>query len=107
MKSVRGRTASLRLHDAAQPTRRGKPLGVSGAAVFSYVGAAAPADLAAWTFEGNTSRTRVDVLFPTSVPAGATVWFTAYWFNERKQAGPACDAVSANLPGGSVSAIAA
>ena len=27
----------------------------------------------------------------------------AFWFNGRKQSGPACAPISANLPGGSVS----
>ena len=107
VKSAQGRTVKIRLIDVAQPTRLGKPAGVSGASVFSFVGATPPADLANWKFEGNTSRTGVDVLFPTSVASGATVWFTAFWFNPRKQQGPACDPVSANLPGGSVSTIAA
>jgi hypothetical protein len=42
----------------------------------------------------------VDVLFPATVASGATVWLSAFWFNPRKQPGPACDPVSANLPGG-------
>jgi hypothetical protein len=103
VKSVAGRTASLRLIDAATPTRRGMPPGVIAASVFSFVGATAPADLSSWKFEGNTGRTRIDVAFPTTVASGATVWFTAYWFNPRKQGGPVSDPVSANLPGGSVS----
>jgi hypothetical protein len=107
VKSVSGRTAKIRLIDTFNPTRRGKPAGVSGAAVFSFVGASAPAELADWKFEGNTGRTTFNVLFPASVVAGATVWITAFWFNPRKQAGPVADAQSANLPGGSVSLIAA
>jgi hypothetical protein len=103
VKSVSVRTARVRLIDAANPTRRGKPAGVSGAAVFSFVGSEAPPDLTEWTFEGNAGRTTVDVVFPSSVENGATVWITAYWFNPRKQAGPTANPVSANLPGGSVS----
>jgi hypothetical protein len=30
------------------------------------------------------------------------VWLTAFWFNGRKQSGPACAPVGTNLPGGSV-----
>jgi hypothetical protein len=37
------------------------------------------------------------------VKKGAAVWITAFWFNPRKQSGPAAEPVSANLPGGSVS----
>ena len=48
--------------------------------------------------EGSTSRTLVDVDFPITLPAGTRVWFTAYWFNPRLQAGPACNPVGANVP---------
>ena len=103
IKRTEGRTVGIRLIDPTNPTRRGKPPGVFGASVFSYVGATAPADLSAWKFEGSTGRTTVNVEFPSTVAAGATVWLTAFWFNPRKESGPACDPVSANLPGGSVS----
>ena len=103
VKQVFGRTARVRLIDAANPTRRGRPAGTMGASVFSHVGPTPPADLSAWQFEGSTGRTTIDVTFPSSVPAGATVWLTAFWFNPRKESGPPCDPVSANLPGGSVS----
>lgn len=106
IKSAVGRTLTVRLIDIANPTRRGKPAGVSGAAVFSFVGTgtgAPPADLSNWKFEGNTGRTTVGIVFPSSVASGATAWVIAYWFNPRKQAGPASDPISANLPGGSVS----
>ena len=88
------------LHDALNPTRRGKPLGVAGASVFSFVGPTAPAELAAWKFEGNTTRTRVDVLFPADTPPGSKIWVCAFWFNPRAQAGPTSAPVSTNLPGG-------
>ena len=105
--STAGTTVRVRLHDTANPTRRGKPYGVAGAAVFSYVGAAAPVSLSEWKFEGNATRTRLDVLFPAETPPGAKVWLAAYWFNPRLQAGPACNPVGANVPGGGASAMAA
>jgi hypothetical protein len=98
--SVSGNTVKLRLHDSTTPARRGKPAGVSGAAVFSFVGAAAPTDEGAWTFEGNTSKTVIDIVFPGTVAPGAKVWFTAFWFNQRKQEGPASAPVTTNIPGG-------
>lgn len=97
-----GRTASLRLHQA-DSTKRAKPTAVIGAAVFSYVGTSAPAEISAWQWQGNTGKTRTNVTFPASVPAGATVWFTAVWFNNRKETGPMAQPKSTNLPGGSVS----
>jgi hypothetical protein len=100
--STSGRTVKIRMIDPANPTRRGKPLGVAGASVFSYVGAEAPAEVSAWKFEGNTTRTSVDVLFDAATAAGAKVWLTAFWFNPRAQSGPACPPVSTHIPGGSV-----
>lgn len=103
IKSVNAWTVSIRLHDATDSAKRGKPGGVSGASVFSFVGATPPADLGSWQFEGNTGKTTVDVTFPNTIAAGTKVWLTAFWFSPRKQAGPNCTPVSANLSGGSVS----
>ena len=98
--SVVGRMVKIRLHDAANPTRRGRPDGVIGASVYSFVGATPPAELSAWAFVGNTSRTGHDVQFDAQVPAGAVVWLCACWFNAKSQSGPACAPISTNLPGG-------
>lgn len=95
--SVTGRIVRVRLHDSTDASRRGKPAGVAGATVFSFVGAAAPTDPGAWKFEGNTTRTTIDVLFPDSAAAGAVVWVTAFWRNERDLSGPACAPISTNL----------
>lgn len=102
--SVSGWTVNVRLHDSTSGSKRGKPAGVSGASLFSFVGATAPADIASWKFEGNTGRTaKLQVTFDSSNAPGAKVWLTAFWFNNRKQSGPACDPISTNLQGGSVS----
>jgi hypothetical protein len=101
--STTGNTVRIRLHDSPS-TRRGKPAGVTGAAVFSFVGAVAPTDSAAWKFEGNTSRTVLDVTFPGTTAPGARVWFTAFWFNQKKQSSPACAPTGTNIPGGSAMA---
>ena len=101
--SASGVTVKIRLHDSASGSRRGKPVSVSGASVFSFTGALAPADIGAWKFEGNTGRTRLTLTFPTSLAAGTKVWFAAFWFNGSKQSGPLCAPVGTNLPGGSVS----
>jgi hypothetical protein len=101
--SVIGLTVKIKLHDTSSDVRRGRPPGVQGASVFSFVGAASPADIAAWKFEGSTGRTTIDIAFDSSVAAGTKVWLTAFWCNAKLQSGPACAPVSANLPGGSVS----
>ena len=91
--SVDGRLVKVRLSDPANPTRRRMPAGVNGATVLSFVGATAPADLGEYKYEGNTSRTTIEILFPESAVPGTKVWLTALFFNERKQNGPACAAV--------------
>jgi hypothetical protein len=101
--STTGWTVRIRLR-AAGGASRGRLPGTSGASIFSFVGATPPTDISAWKFEGNTGRvTSIDVPFDSSLAAGTTVHFTAFWFNGRKQSGPACAPISANLPGGSVS----
>ena len=97
------RTVTIRLHDINNPTRRGRPDGVAGASVFSAVGTTPPVEIAAWKFEGSTSRTTdISIEFDASVPSGATVWLCAFWFNSKMESGPACAPVSTNLPGGAV-----
>ena len=102
--SVIGRTVKLRLHDSTSGTKRGKPAGVAGASVFSFVGAAAPSDSTLWEFEGNVTRTTFDVVFADSVASGAQVWFTAFWYNPRANKGPGSPAVGTNIQGGAAMA---
>lgn len=99
-----GNTVKLRLFDATDSARRGKPAGVDGASVFSFVGATPPGEVSGWKFEGNTSRAKFDIAFPGDTAPGAKVWFTAFWFNERKQAGPTTTPVGTNIPGGAAMA---
>jgi hypothetical protein len=97
--SVSGNTVKIRLHAEGDSTRRGKPDGVDGASVFSFIGAAPPDTENEWNFEGVASKTSLDIVFPPGTAAGAKVWFTAFWFNSRKQAGPAASPVGTNIPG--------
>lgn len=101
--STTGWTVRIRLLDG-EGGKRGKAPGTAGAAVFSAVGETAPGNIEDWTFQGNVGRvTAIDIPFPTNLAAGTKVWFTSFWFNGRKQSGPASQPISANLPGGSVS----
>jgi hypothetical protein len=102
--STAGNTVRIHLHDSVDTHRRGRPVGVDGAAVFSFVGASAPTEEADWRFEGNTTRTVVEILFPAATPPGSKVWFTAWWFNPRALRGPAASPVGVNLPGGAAMA---
>jgi hypothetical protein len=103
IKSVSAWTVKIKLGDSASSKKRGKPPGVIGASIFSFTGALPPTDMTAWKFEGNAGKTVLDVQFANTLAAGTQVWLTAFWFNGRKQSGPACSPVSTNLQGGSVS----
>jgi hypothetical protein len=105
--SVDGRLVKIRLADPAHPTHKRMPAGVDGATVMSFVGAEAPSDPFDYKYEGSTSKTTVDILFPESVAPGTQVWLTAFFFNERKQNGPACAGVGAIINYGGTMPMAA
>jgi hypothetical protein len=67
---------------------------------YSTLISANPTEQGDWKFEGNVTRTSMDIVFPPATAPGAKVWFTAFWFNPRLQAGPAATPVSTNIPGG-------
>ena len=98
--STFARTISVRLRDQLNPTKRGKPAGVQGATVLYCVAEAAPADPSQWIFAKNTSRTVFEVEVPATVEAGSKVWLTAFWFNARKESGPAATAESTRISDG-------
>lgn len=98
--SARGSEVVIKLKDATGFKKRGKPLGVDGAAVYAHIGETAPVGGTGWDFQGNMTRTKFLVTFDPAITPGTKVWITACWFNPRKQAGPAAAAVSVNLPGG-------
>lgn len=95
------RRVRVRLHNKKTLGRGGKPDGVDGALVFSYVGPNPPAaeDTNLWNFEVNTKKTSFEIEFPSTVPAGSTVWITAFWYNPRGDSGPSTPAVYTLLPG--------
>ncbi len=102
IKNVAGRVVGLRLIDASQPTRRGKPPGVDGATILSFVGETPPENLTDWELQGSTGRMIINCVFPTTVAAFAKVWFTAYYFNPRKESGVACAPISTFLAAGAI-----
>ena len=99
---VSGRLVNLRLRSADFPDRRGMEPGARGANLYSYVGATPPDDSRDYHFEGMTTRTIAQILFPDSVAAGALIWLSARWVSARGQLGPASTPVSFNLQGGAV-----
>jgi hypothetical protein len=95
---------TVKITDPTDPTRRGKPPGVDGIAVFSFIGAVPPNTDTGWHFEGNTTRTTLVVEFPADTAPGSKVWLTAFYFNPRAQSGVAATPVSTFLPGGAAMA---
>ena len=99
-----GNTVKVRLFDLTASARRGKPGGCAGAQIFTFAGPSPATDEAAWTFQGTTGKTRLDITFPSDIAPGARVWITARWFNNRQQTGPAATPVGTNIAGGSAMA---
>jgi hypothetical protein len=95
--NVNGRVATVRLGNQAEPTRRGKPTGVSGATLFYYVGETAPTEPDQWTYLIQTTRTILDVVFPDSIQPWTKVWLSALWYNTKAQTSPASAAVSFSI----------
>ena len=104
VKTVSGTTVRARFHDPANPTRKGKPSGVAGLSVFSHVGPTPPVAESDWKFEGNATRTTLDIVFPADTTPGAQIWLTAFYYNPRMQRGPAATPVTTRLPGGAAMA---
>jgi hypothetical protein len=99
---VSGRIVNLRLHSADFPDRRGMEPGATGANLYSFVGATPPVDSRDYHFEGMTTRTIAQIIFPADVASGALIWLSARWVSARGQLGPASTPVSFNLQGGAV-----
>ncbi|MGI9013706.1 MAG: hypothetical protein ACR2GY_05580 [Phycisphaerales bacterium] len=91
---------TIRLRDFDNPTRRGKPDDVAGASVLTAISPTAPSlnDPSAWTWQGNTTRTKETLGFPTA-QSGDTVWITAMWYNPRAETGPPTLPVGVQIPG--------
>jgi hypothetical protein len=97
--SVDGRVVRAQLSDVAT-SRRARPAGTTGAAVFAYVGPGAPPGTEGWTFRGVYTRPVIEVPFAADVPAGSVVWLTAQWLNPRGQPGPIGSPACVHLGGG-------
>jgi len=97
IESVAGRIVSIHIQDADDTENRGRPFGVIGATVLTYIGEEAPSNPNQWSFYTNTGRTTLDVDFPAETPAGSQVWITAFWFNSRKESGPPAAMQTANI----------
>jgi hypothetical protein len=96
-----GTSVEIRIHDGSES--RGKPAGVAGASVYSFVGPVCPTDPAMFKSEGITTRMQTTIDFDPTLPPGTVVWITACFYSPRGQTGTACQPVSTVLAGGAMS----
>ena len=92
-------SVTIRLRDAANRERRGKPPKVLGACLMTCVGDVPPNTVEDWTFQGNTTKTTETVEFPRTLVPGTKVWVTAAWCNARLLTGPPAAPVGVRLSG--------
>ena len=96
--NVDGRVITLRLSDVLKPLSKAKPAGTAGASLFSFVGEVPPADVQAWTFEGNVTKpSEIPLTVDQSLTPGTKVWLTAFWYSRRAVSGPAANPVSTQI----------
>jgi hypothetical protein len=103
--SCSGRLVSIRVHDATSESR-GMPFGAKSANIYTFVGPEAPTDPRLYHFEGPTTRTKTQILFPDSVASGATIWISAQWVSARGQLSMGSVPISFTLQGGAIPAAA-
>lgn len=85
--NVSFRSVMIRLH-GDEPSRRGRPVDVAGASIFSFVGDTPNDDPKAWRFETSTTKMSATIDFASNVVPGTKVWVAAFWFNSKSEAGP-------------------
>lgn len=103
VESTCGRDMRIRLRDADNWVRRGKPDGAKGATIVYYLGDDLPPtdDPSKWSFGINTSKTHCELtIAERSAREGSRVWISAFWFDHRMQAGNPAIPVSAIVGSG-------
>jgi hypothetical protein len=99
---VDGHLVTLHIGNPNDPSSKSRPKRTAGISIFSYVGEEPSRDAGNFKFEFVTGHVQTNVPFPESVPIGATVYFTASFFNNRKQSGPLSTPIRATLGAGSM-----
>ena len=100
------RTVHVRLRDAENPLRRGKPANVATAMIFVAVGDVAPQSLKAWRQVATASRTTWSFDLPADVLPGTKFYVTACWCTSTQKTSPAAEPVAAYAQYGGVSSAA-
>jgi hypothetical protein len=87
---------TLRLVDETMPDRRGKPVGVRGALVFTKIDGPAPVDPDDAKFAALATRFRAALPLPPG-SNGKTLWVLAQWYNLRGELGPVSAVASTTI----------
>lgn len=91
-------THRIRFRDAATPTRRAKPDGVSGCEIWVKVGGDVPKDESEMRYIGRASRSPFAHDF-AGESAGKTAFYRARWVSTRGETGAWSQTVSATIAG--------
>src|SRR5262249_7368396 len=105
VESVRGRVVNIRVCEAGGINRRRKAFGAHASQIFSYVGGEPPTNGRAYQLECTSTRTSATIVFPNSVPSGATVWLSAQWISARGELSTASTPIQFTLQGGAITAM--
>lgn len=97
---VDGAVVTLKVADPADPAGKRLPAHVSGIAIFSHAGENPPANTSDFRFEATSGRTMIRLPMPPNVPPGGAVYYTAFYFSQRKEAGPACTPIRTTVGAG-------
>lgn len=73
--------------DQLTPTRRARPAGYAGLAIYSFVGDEPPADIELWRHEGLSTKSRYTVGF-NAADAGKKITIVARWYSRKGEFGP-------------------
>lgn len=93
VESVNGREVTLSIQQSSKT--KGKPAKVEGANVMVAYGEL-PTTITGWSFAQTTGKSKTTIMLD-AVDEATTVYITAFWFNGRKETGPAANPVSVNL----------
>ncbi len=90
-------TQTLFISDAATPTKRARPSGVTGCEIYLFVGDAAPADPKAFRMIRFATRSPEEVTFEAA-DGGRTAHYLLRWMNSKGETGPWSNVISATIP---------
>ena len=90
-------THTLFISDAATPTRRARPAGVSGCEIYVFVGNEAPADPKAFRMVRFGTRSPEEISFQAN-DGGKTAHYLLRWMNSKGETGPWSTIISATIP---------